>query len=131
MYVQHSHYKNQILQFHLDISQDINPEEIEVPPLLFQPHLENAILHGIPKADQPEISLTISIDNQALVIIIQDNGPGFDAILSESKGLGLGWEMTRQRIELLKPAGGDQLSVSYTNRTDKSGMIVTFRLQIQ
>ena len=37
----------QELDYQLKIDENINPEEILIPPMLLQPYVENAILHGI------------------------------------------------------------------------------------
>ncbi len=40
------------LQYNIHLEKDVEPDYIELPPLLLQPYVENAIWHGLmPKED--------------------------------------------------------------------------------
>lgn len=62
-----------------DIPDDIIEDNINIPPMLMQPHVENAILHGIKhledKRGRLNISMTIN-NNDYLEYTLQDNGIG-------------------------------------------------------
>lgn len=64
-------------QFRLDVSPDIQAEWIEIPPLLIQPYIENAIWHGLMHQKGAGL-LLLKIDRQGpeLVVCIEDNGIG-------------------------------------------------------
>lgn len=65
--------------FTKQIDQDLDLEELHIPPLITQPFIENAIWHGLlPMKNQrpPEIILKISRQHTDLVISIIDNGVG-------------------------------------------------------
>ena len=67
------------LKYHLNIEEDLDMEFIEIPPMLIQPHLENAIWHGLMhKKDGGTIIIDITQDlaDQALIVKIEDNGIG-------------------------------------------------------
>ena len=71
---------------HFDYDIDNNMEDFDVPPLIIQPFVENATIHGVGDMEK-EGKITVrleQIDNHAIVEI-QDNGLGMD-------------EETRQRI---------------------------------
>lgn len=72
---------------------------IEVPSLLIQPVVENAIKHGISRlANAGLITVAFTALGKDLLITIADNGKGFDPLTHpEGKGLSL----TRERIKLL------------------------------
>lgn len=54
-------------------------DDVVLPPLLLQPFVENAIIHGvIPKKDKGEIIISFSIQNKSLFCVIQDNGIGIN-----------------------------------------------------
>ena len=77
----------------------INLYETEIPSLLIQPLLENAIKHGIAdlrKAGKLELNF-IRLDNN-MVVVIKDNGKGFTVTENTD---GFGFKLTRERIELL------------------------------
>ena len=67
------------LCYELDIAKDIDTEFIEVPPLLIQPYIENAIWHGImnkPEGGTIRLAIAASPDQKYLIINISDNGIG-------------------------------------------------------
>ena len=88
----------------LRVTYSVDPDcaSIEVPTLLLQPLVENAIRHGI--ADRPEggaIEITVWLERDDLHIHIADDGPGPPAgfRLEEQTGVGLG--STRSRLARL------------------------------
>lgn len=89
------------IRFHdrLRITYDIPPETLEaqVPTLILQPLVENAIRHGIaPKAAGGSVSITASRNGGTLQITIIDDGRGAAEI---EQGVGL--SNTRKRLEQL------------------------------
>lgn len=72
-------YGNHV-DMHIDIAEDI-PSYFKIPPMLLQPMLENALVHGLaPKEDLGYLTLKIqAIDNHILEIIIIDDGIGLKA----------------------------------------------------
>jgi tetratricopeptide (TPR) repeat protein len=52
-------------------------ENIKIPPLLIQPYVENAILHGLlPKEDDRSLTITFSGDGALILCEVADNGIG-------------------------------------------------------
>ncbi|HSJ14441.1 MAG TPA: sensor histidine kinase [Longimicrobiales bacterium] len=80
------------------------PDELldaEVPSLVLQPLVENAIRHGIaqkPGAGRIDISATARAGR--LELVVQDNGAGLRPV-SEDGGMGIGLANTRARLEQL------------------------------
>jgi|GEM_PF-1308021 len=106
---------------------------IEVPPLLIQPHVENAVMHGISGSDSDgRIEISFTNEGNHLICKVQDNGPGYHPETKTGNGgLGQGWKLTRQRIQLMKEQYGDDVSVEIQNNEDSSGATVIFILPIQ
>lgn len=68
------------LYFEFDIADDIDTRQVEVPSLIFQPYLENAIWHGIkPKQGPSTLKIKVYREEKELVCIIEDDGVGRDA----------------------------------------------------
>ncbi|MTI62021.1 MAG: HAMP domain-containing protein [Firmicutes bacterium] len=63
------------LKYKLDISEDLL--EIEVPRLLIQPLVENAIKYGVKNAPPWQILVGGVINEEYWQITVRDNGPGF------------------------------------------------------
>lgn len=66
------------IQYELSIDEAVDPARVHILPLLIQPMVENAVIHGlVPKAEGGRILITISCtDRQFLRIRIQDDGCG-------------------------------------------------------
>jgi len=57
----------------------VRHSQLEVPSLLIQPIVENVVKHGISGLGAAGIlEVTFKIGQEDLLIIIRDNGPGFD-----------------------------------------------------
>ena len=52
--------------------------DYNVPSLLIQPYVENAIVHGMGHSDKPDLKLTVSatLENDFIKYVIEDNGIG-------------------------------------------------------
>jgi sensor histidine kinase YesM len=63
--------------YHIEIDKKIDTENIEIPPLLIQPYVENAILHGLINKDgKGHLFFSVEKNNGLLVCKIEDNGIG-------------------------------------------------------
>ncbi|MCH2223894.1 MAG: histidine kinase [Crocinitomicaceae bacterium] len=73
----------------------------EVPPLILQPYIENAIKHGIMPVEMDDGQIEISAQEESGCFTIQiiDNGIGLDE--NESFKEGDGMRISRERIQLL------------------------------
>jgi ligand-binding sensor domain-containing protein len=71
-------FKNSF-DFDLKIGDEVNEEEITVPTMLIQPYIENAIWHGLMNLGEERkgrLLLSISVTNDLLSMVIEDNGIG-------------------------------------------------------
>lgn len=97
---------NEKMEFKLEVDENINLEQIKIPPLLLQPYLENAIWHGLmPLQVKGLLFVNIDIKDQELIIKITDNGVGREksakqAQLNPIKNKSYGIAITRKRMEL-------------------------------
>lgn len=85
--------------YEINHSGDLDLANIEIPSMLLQPFVENAVKHGISqKATGGKIMITFIKQENDLILTVTDNGKGFD---SERKNNGLGLPLSDSRIELL------------------------------
>jgi signal transduction histidine kinase len=97
-----------------------------VPPLLLQPLVENAIKHGVgPRPGGGAVSVRVERSGDHLVIVVEDDGPGFTAQARDGGGLGLA--NTRARLERLY---GDAATLEARNGPG-GGASVTVRLPLR
>lgn len=75
-----------------------NLQDVLVPPLILQPLVENAVVHGIEGvADSRSIRITAEqVTPQQMVVRIEDDGPGLGR--GTHRGGGLGLRNVRQRL---------------------------------
>ena len=86
-------------EFELNIDQANDFSYTEIPPMLLQPFVENAVKHGVAALKESgKISIKISSEEKNLILAVSDNGKGFQ-YLNETKGLGL--KLSKKRIALL------------------------------
>lgn len=98
----------------ISVDPNIDIHNTEVPSMMLQPYVENAILHGIAGMGA-EGNILIKIDklNQQLLVTIEDNGLGIENSLElqgdqRTQGSGLGMKLTQERMEKLGDRyGGD------------------------
>jgi LytS/YehU family sensor histidine kinase len=91
-----------------------------VPSFVLQPLVENAVRHGVAKrVENGLIEVIARRERDTLILIIRDNGPGYQRGSPE----GVGLTNTRARLEALY--GGDaELKIE----SDESGTVATIRL---
>ncbi len=129
-------FKNN-LGYVIEVAPDIDTESILIPPLLLQPFVENAILHGImPKGSPGLLRLKIFTGDGELHAEIEDNGIGRKksaelkaASLGKHKSLGM--KVTRERIELLNREKKIASSVTFTDLEDEQGQPSGTRVEIR
>jgi two-component system LytT family sensor kinase len=80
---------------------DIAPESLEcqVPSMLLQPLVENAIKYAIaPSIEGGKVTVSASIKEGTLYLSVKDDGPGLTQVASKDKGFGVGMTNTQERL---------------------------------
>ena len=86
-------------EYEISTSENLDLENIEIPSMLLQPFVENAVKHGIAqKATDGKITITFSKHEHDLELTVTDNGNGFDTAKNHN---GLGLALSENRIALL------------------------------
>ncbi len=98
--------------YSLTVDENIQPDTIEIPGMLIQPFVENAVKHGIAPRGTGEIIIRLSLQNQLLIIDITDDGPGLD---TEANG-GFGIRAVTNEFEILKTLYNTEIGVTIENR---------------
>ena len=107
-----------------------NPHDTLVPPMLLQPFIENAVIHGLSKLNDRKGELTISLDEveDRIVCTIVDNGIGREnASKLRSPGhKSVAISNLETRLELLNNSvQTDEYSYEIVDLKDKKGPIGT------
>ena len=78
LYLKLEHYRfRDKFDYEILIDDRINKESIEIPPMLIQPYIENAVWHGLRyKESKGFLSVKITQLDDQLHVVIEDNGIG-------------------------------------------------------
>lgn len=106
--------------------------DYKVPPLIVQPYVENAILHGLRhKMNHPgRLSLTVTKQHETILYVIEDNGVGRKSVKVDSKkdSNGYGMQISRDRVRLFNKE--EIASVQITD-LEKDGVPAGTRVEVQ
>lgn len=130
---------NQKFSFSIMKSADIE-DDMALPPLLLQPFVENAIIHGlIPKKKAGDISVDFSLNHENLICSITDNGIGFNKskelkenLVSVHKSMAL--DITKKRLEMMEAYTSKKAKVEIEELNENgsiTGTKVVLKLPIQ
>lgn len=79
--------------------EDLDLDNIEIPSMLLQPFVENAVKHGIAeKGHDGDVIIWFTKQENDLILTVADNGNGFN---TATKSTGLGLQLSENRIALL------------------------------
>lgn len=120
---------NQVFDFGIEKSADIE-DDTAIPPLLLQPFVENAIIHGLmPKKEQGRIDVKFALSGDNLVCTIADDGIGIDKSrqmkeqsVSVHKSMAL--DITKKRLEMIRAMTSRKANVDITERADDLGNVI-------
>ena len=103
-------------EYTIQIGDELDPSYDEIPSMLIQPYLENAILHGINnKKEKGQISVKLSLEDDNIVCTIEDDGVGRKkaaAMQKKSKAhKSQGMNITRDRLSIINRVNQSDLSV--------------------
>ena len=90
--------------YHIEVDEDICPEEVGVPAMMIQPLVENAIWHGLMnKAGDRELFIRYKLKEDRLICEIEDNGIGIiqSSLRPKHGHHSFGIENVRHRLALL------------------------------
>ncbi len=120
-------------QYQIAHSVDVNATL--VPPLILQPFIENAIIHGlIPKEGEKKLSVRLETDEHVLRCIVSDNGVGRRKKVTPSpetiKKKSMAIELTEKRISLLMPDNDQSSFVNINDLEEPDGTEVWVTLPL-
>ncbi|WP_158538715.1 tetratricopeptide repeat-containing sensor histidine kinase [Chitinophaga skermanii] len=99
---------NNMFEYQVNVDDDVNMDEVLVPPLIIQPYVENAIWHGlVHRKEKGLLTIDVKIKGKLLYCTVTDNGIGRKKAMEikEKKGRvhqSLGMTVTEGRIALIK-----------------------------
>jgi len=121
------------INYHVSIDGVTNLEDIQIPPMMIQPFVENAVEHGFEKEEKrKEIVIHFWMKHDQLTCEIKDNGKGVDSTTTEkhTSKKSLSTSITKERLALFAkefkvPTG---IRINDRKSTGEQGTVVTLIL---
>ena len=139
-YLEMEHIRKSNFSFNINVDENLQFEEIFLPPMLIQPFIENAIWHGAIPGKELHLDLKFKREQDALVCIIDDNGMGIEISLKnkepELNYQSVGISNIKQRIHVLNEKYNLQSTIEIRDKSiihsdGDTGTIVTLHLPIK
>jgi sensor histidine kinase YesM len=114
---------NQGFEFEIILSDNIEADFIEVPPMLIQPFLENAIQHGLRNIEYKgsvKVYFTL-LANEVLHCRVCDNGIGINQAQSDKKHKSYAMEITRERLAILNRKQKNKINFKVSDLHETGG----------
>lgn len=127
--------QKQPFEYEIVVDEQIDPEEIAIPPMFAQPFVENAIEHGISDlSEQGKIQIHFRLEQDQIILTIQDNGIGIQQATtiktrSNTKHQSLATQITQERIVIFKQ--NYKKDVGFKIENLRQGTKVIFHLPYQ
>jgi tetratricopeptide (TPR) repeat protein len=137
LYLKLEHYRfRDKFDYEIEIDEAINAEAIEVPPMLIQPYIENAVWHGLRyKEEKGKLLLNFKRENGALLIEVIDNGIGRKKSTelkteNQRKHHSTGLKNIQERLSILNKVYKSNYKVTITDINESEGTSVKIYLPI-
>ncbi|NJK85186.1 MAG: histidine kinase [Bacteroidales bacterium] len=117
--------------FLIGISEEIDASHIMIPPMMIQPFVENAIIHGVKKKEgKGRIQIHFSLKGERVLLCeVTDDGVGRERSISANKThKSTGIAVTRQRLEQYKIQTGVNTGIEIIDLKDPCGTTVLLLL---
>jgi Histidine kinase len=120
--------------YSISFQNEIDTENIFIPPLLLQPFAENAIWHGLlNKEGQGLLTVLLREENNTLSCIIEDNGVGRTKAAelnskSAERKKSMGLQITKERLALLNKDSSERASFEVEDLYDDKGFATGTRV---
>ncbi|MGF7140733.1 histidine kinase [Roseimarinus sediminis] len=108
----------------MNIDESVDVYSVFVPPMLLQPFIENALLHGLlPKKDNRKIVLKVWKEENRVKIDLRDNGIGRKMAAEISgNGNGKGLLLSKERLKLLSRIYGTDYEFYIEDLKDENNL---------
>ena len=137
LYLKLEHYRfRDKFDYEILIDQNINKENVQVPPMLIQPYIENAVWHGLRyRESKGFLSVSINAKENEIVVEITDNGIGRrrSAELkteNQKRHQSTGLKNIRERLGILNDVYKCDYSVHIEDLPGDSGTRVMLRIPV-
>lgn len=137
LYVKLEHYRfRDKFDYTITIDENLNKEVIQLPPMLIQPYIENAVWHGLRyKEEKGKLNLEFVRQNGHLKVVISDDGIGREKSAqlktdNQKKHNSTGLKNIQERLQILNTVYKTNYTVQIEDLAADTGTRVTISLPI-
>ncbi|MFM1999325.1 MAG: hypothetical protein RL204_1272 [Bacteroidota bacterium] len=119
-------------EYEINVSEDVTPESISIPPMLTQPFIENSLEHGFRDLDYlGKVIVNFTISGEELFIEVIDNGRGIveSRVADAEAHTSHATNITMERLLLLNKKRSRKMNFNILSELGK-GTTVTFSLPL-
>ncbi|WP_452221114.1 tetratricopeptide repeat-containing sensor histidine kinase [Lacinutrix salivirga] len=131
---------NNSFEFTITKSESIE-DAVAIPPLLLQPIVENAIIHGIiPKKEKGNLTITFSTENDMIICEVIDDGVGIENSIKKKENSvqihkSMALDIIKKRLKMITQVANKKASIKSEQRnatnTNSDGTKVVMSLPVQ
>nr|NQU90818.1 histidine kinase [Bacteroidota bacterium] len=125
------------LDYILEVDDQLDLENMQIPPMLAQPFIENAIEHGIKyKQDKGHVLVRFSKNGDQIIFAVEDDGVGREKAvqIQQKQDTGhrsLATVITRERIKILNKKRKEKITLTIEDLKDSSGQATGTRVRFE
>jgi len=138
LYLKLEHYRfRDKFDYTIDVDPSLNAEAMQVPPMLIQPYLENAVWHGLRyREEKGHLTLRFTLEAEHLVAEIKDNGIGRKRsaelkTAQQKKHQSTGLKNIRERLDILNKVYKTNYRVTIDDLPEGTGTDVRVYLPVK
>lgn len=114
---------DQAFQYEIQVDESLQEEVLNVPPLLLQPVVENAIEHGlVPKGRDGHLQLIFSKEAHQLKITVEDDGVGRNISQTKSNRKSVALSLVKDRLAFLSKRQKEEVQMEVIDLKDEAGL---------
>ncbi|MBN2777069.1 MAG: tetratricopeptide repeat protein [Bacteroidales bacterium] len=107
---------NIAFDFKIEVVQNADIDDIEIPPMMIQPFVENAVKHGVKGIKNAEIIVKFQVSDDYVECSVLDNGCGIDKNYNADDGhKSLALSIIAERALILKKKWNRELKINFKN----------------
>ncbi len=125
-------FKNSF-SYSINTDPGIDKENTLIPPLLLQPFVENAIIHGIRNKEDGLIKVSVNKEENMLCCIVEDNGTGRSNVSLQRDGKthkSLGLKIINERLNVINQLKKVKSAIRILDLKDAENKIRGLRIEL-
>lgn len=133
--LEHDRFKDKF-DFQLNIDPELDEDSLQIPPMLIQPYIENAIWHGLRyKEEKGLLTVSYNLEGNSIRVSVEDNGIGREKskqikTKNQLKTQSTGMYNIESRLKIINSMFKTKISLNINDLNSHHGTIVEVEIPI-